>query len=254
MTLTHEGIHRVSIACEPVYNIDALVSRFAQEKQLIFPRIAEVPFGLLHLAVRSSATPWKMAVLELSSGSMVFDTLYHPVKRANDEGYEEHELGEWISPCFCKVKDSFPLRCEFQFNLWYEAGLRLFLSVSSGNLVQFWVYFDGQIYRPPFGNIFESSYQVCFGHNETALVKALDNRYSDSGKLSRILTMLSSSPWNADTFIQGDIAILNDLVRFDSTKAELPMLPPLNPHRIKECHVAANKDLADITGRIVTYV
>jgi hypothetical protein len=253
LTLTHEGVHRVTISTESVYNIDALIAKFALEKQMVFPRIAELPFGQLHLAVRTSHPPWKMAVLELSAGSMVFDTLYHPVKRESED-YPEAERGEWISPCFIKTKDSFPLRCVFQFKLWHEAGIKLFLSVSSQNLVQFWVYFDGQIYRPPFGNIFESSYQICMGHNELQITKALDPRIPDSLKISHIINILSGSPWNADTFLQEDVSVLNDLVRFDSTREELPMLLPLNPQRIKECRVAANRDLAEITAKIVTYV
>jgi hypothetical protein len=253
LTLTHEGVHRVTIQAESVYNIDALIAKFALEKQLVFPRIAELPFGQLHLAVRTSHPPWKMAILELSAGSMVFDTLYHPVKRESED-YPELERGEWISPCFIKLKDSFPLRCEFQFKLWHEAGIKLFLSVSSQNLVQFWVYFDGQIYRPPFGNIFESTYQICMGNNGTQITKALDPRIPDSLKLSHIINILSGSPWNADTFLAEDVQVLNDLVRFDSTKEELPMLSPLNPEKIKKCRVAANKDLAEITAKIVTYV
>jgi hypothetical protein len=256
LTLTHEGVHRVTIQTESVFNIDALIAKFALEKQLVFPRIAESPFGQLHLAVRTTNPPWKMAILELSAGSMVFDTLYHPVKRESED-YEDHpefKPEEWVSPCFIKFKDSFPLRCEFQFKLWHEAGIKLFLSVSSQNLVQFWAYFEGQIYRPPFGNIFESTYQICMGHNETQITKAFDPRIPDSVKLSHIINILSGSPWNADTFLEKDVSVLNDLVRFDSTREELPMLSPLKPERIKECQVAANKDLAEITAKIVTFV
>jgi hypothetical protein len=253
LTITHEGVHRVTIDTESVFNVDALIAKFALEKQLVFPRIAETPFGQLHLAIRTSNPPWKMAILELSGGSMIFDTLYHAVKREGED-YPQTERGEWISPCFTKVKNSFPLRCQFQFKLWHEAGIKLFLSVSSQNFVQFWAYFDGQIYRPPFGNIFDSSYQICTGHNEKEIIKALDLKLPDSLKISHIISVLSGSPWNADTFHYEDVSVLADLVRFDSTKEELPMLPPLYPERIKQCQVAANKDLAEITARIVTFI
>lgn len=250
--LTHEGVHRVTIGMDPVYSIDALIAKFAQEKQLIFPRIAQLPFGLLHLVVRTADPPWKMTVLELTEGALVFDTLYHAVRKAEDD---TGPAAEWVSPCFSKLKDSFPLRCAFEFARWAEAGLRLFLSVNHPHAqVQFWAYYDGQIYRPPFGNIFESTYVICLGHNEAQISKALAPANPDSLKLSLIIAALSSSPWNADTFIPSDVSVLNDLIRFDSSKTDLPMLPPLNPARIKECHVAANKNLADITAKIVTFI
>lgn len=249
LALTHEGIHRVTISAENVYNLDALIAKFAAEKQMVFPRIAELPFGMLHLATRSSSPPSKMAILELSAGTLVIDTLYHPVKREEEE---------WVSPCFIPAKNSFPLRCGFEFKHWYDAGLRLFLSVGglsgSAPTIQFWLYYDGQIYRPPFGNIFDASYQICMGHNEAALAQALSHGLSDWAKLSGILKVLSATPWNADTFHHSDVSVLDELVRFDSAKIDLPMLPPRNPARIKDCPVAANKELAEITAKIVTYV
>jgi hypothetical protein len=239
LMLTHEGIARVQITSEPVYNIDALIARFGSDKQLTFTRIADHPYGTIHLAIRTNS-PWRMPVLELTKGFMVLSTQYHPVK---------HEDKSWVSPCFAQENSSFPLRCRFEFEKWAEAGLKMFLALNT-RAFYLWVYYDGQIYRPPFGNVFDSC-QICLGHNEGLLNKALDSKQTDGLAFTKAIQLLSDSDWNSDVLPAKAKTVLPKLVRFDSENHDLPMLAPLEPHLIKHMPVAADKVFADVTAQII---
>jgi hypothetical protein len=238
--LTHEGIQRVQLTIEPVYTIDSLISKFGQEREVVLTRVADHPNGLLHLAVRTSERLWKMAILELTKGHMTLETWYNAYDR---------EGQQWVAPVFGQTDRTFSLRCKFEFGVWAQSGLRLFLG-TYGQQISLWVYYEGQIYRPPFGNIFDTC-QLCIGRNEGLLEKAFSYQQTDSAHFSKVIQLLSESPWNLDTFHPKDIDALVNNVRFDSTKTELSMLPPLKPELIKNCMVAANKDLAAITAQIV---
>jgi hypothetical protein len=246
LMLTHEGLFRANIQLENVYNIDKLLARFSQEKMLVVPRVSEHPFGLIHQAVWTGEPLRRMSILELTKGQMILATKYRSVSKAV-------EGNTWVSPCFVTTNDSFDLRCAFDFSVWKEAGLQLFLGLNNNaRTLQFWVHYKGQIYRPPFGNIFEASCQLCLGHNEKAYLKIFSPKQLDSVSLSHAVGLLNDSPWNADTFnAQRDLSILNKLIRFDSNKQELPMLPPLDPDSISKCSVAANQVLAQITNTVL---
>jgi hypothetical protein len=157
----------------------------------------------------------------------------------------------WVSPTFLKAgENGFPLRCLFDFGIWAKAGLRMFMGLNiAGHGVYLWVLYDQgtpQIYRPPFGNIFEASCQVCLGHNEAQLRDAFFPGPM-TGMTVKMIELLASSNWNHDTFRSSDIAVLKELVRFDATKPDLPMLPPTDPSLITKCSIASNKELADMT-------
>lgn len=246
LMLTHEGLARVTIVQEPIYQIDQLISRFGSEKLVTVARVADHPHGTIHLAVRTGQPIWKMAVLELTAGSMVLSTEYKVIT----EGELETEQ-TWVSPVFGKDDTSFPLRCKFEFAIWARANLRMFLGAASNSTLNLWVYYEGQIYRPPFGNIFDTC-QLCVGHNEGLLSKAFSYTQTYSETFNKAIQLMSDSPWNIDTFHHEELAYLQTLVRFDSNQKELPMLDPISPELIKKCKVAANKDLAEITAAIVT--
>lgn len=238
--LTEEGLSRVIITAEQIYSIDALIAKLGQEKQLIFTRLADHPNGIMHMLIRTSERPRRMPVLELTQGYMVLSTQYHAVITGE---------GEWVSPCFIKNNNSFLLRCKFEFSRWSQCGLRMFLALQDRSFY-LWVYFDGQIYRPPFGNVFDSC-QLCLGHNEGLLAKAFDYQQTHSATFSKGLQLLSDSEWNQDVFPSQAKEPLDSLVRFDAGSADLPMLEPLTPSLIKNMPVAANKDFAEITAQIV---
>src|SRR6267142_520863 len=152
LILTHEGLSKVSLSFEQVQNIDTLLSRFTAEKLVLIPRVATHPFGYQHAANWTSVSPKSWAVLELTQGKIVLSTLYASVSG---------EDGEWAYPCFAPSENSFPLRCLFDFQVWHQAGLRMFLALNMPQAAaHFWVYYEGQIYKPPFGNIFESTSQL----------------------------------------------------------------------------------------------
>jgi hypothetical protein len=150
------------------------------------------------------------------------------------------------------TEESFPLRCLFDFGVWHRAGLRLFLALNfAQGSVFMWVYFDGQIYRPPFGNIFENTSQICLGANKDVHQEIFHPGQTSDLSLAKTMQLLNNSTWNHDTFQAKYIGLLKTLVRFDSESQELPMLPPLDPPLIKKATVVTNKDLADITTNII---
>lgn len=233
---------------ESVYSIDKLLARFSTEKLLVIPRISDHPNGILHAAVWSSEPMRRMIVLELTRGEMVLATKYQTIT-VNDE--------TWVSPCFVHTEKSFDLRCAFQFPVWKEAELSLFLGLNPiAHTLQLWVHYGGQIYRPPLGNIFDGSCQICLGHNEKVYNKIFHTpRQPENVSLNHALGLLNDSMWNGDTFNAGrDLPVLNKLIRFDSSKQDLPMLPVLQPELISKCAVAANRDLAQITNLILKNV
>jgi hypothetical protein len=248
LILSHEGIYRATINLDSVHSIDALLSRFTADKLVVLGHCAEHSHGIVHEVAWGGHNAWggsnnRMAVLELTKGSMVLTTLYHEVK--GDEI-------SWVSPSFGLTTGSFPLRCAFEFKVWADAGLRLFLGLNPyARTLQFWVYFGGQIYRPPFGNIFDGTCQLCLGKNDPLTQNIFRTKQPDTTSLSYALQLLSDSTWNSDTFHSEDMKPLAHLVRFDSSLQELPMLPPRNPELIKKCAVAANKDLVAITQGIL---
>lgn len=248
LLLTHEGIFRTTIQVESVYNIDKLLAKFTLEKMLVLTQVAEHSFGLLHEVIWTSDPPRRMCVLEITQGQLVLQTHYRHVTVGDQT---------WVSPCFLVGENSFQLRCVWQFNLWREAGLQLFLGLNPlARTVQFWVHYQGQIYRPPLGNIFEATCQLCLGHNDKAYAKMFPGvgKQPDNISLNHAIALLGDSYWNADTFNgPRDLPVLAQLIRFDSTKQDLPMLPPINVELITKCSVAANKDLAQITNRILQY-
>lgn len=243
LILTHEGVSRVELSINPVYNLDALIGRFAVEKLLVLPHVSDSVYGPVHLAAWTSSPTRQMIVQELSGSNLVFQTKYEAVKTAQES---------WVSPVFLKTESGFDLTCRFEPALWTQSGLRLFVSQSfPARFFQMWVYYEGQIYRPPFGNIFDGTCQLCLGHNETAIAKLYDPKLSHQQTLLDLIGLLNVSVWNGDTFHSEDILVLKKLVRFDSEQEHLPMLPPLSPELIKKCKVAANKELADITAQII---
>jgi hypothetical protein len=181
----------------------------------------------------------------LTKGQMVLSTEYLAFAKSEDNI-------AWVYPSFLHTEESFPLRCLFDFGVWHAAGLRLFLALNFTQAsVFFWVYFDGQIYRPPFGNIFENTSQVCLGPNKEQHFSIFTAGQPGNVSLVKTVQLLNDSTWNHDTFHSKYSAILKSLVRFDSEKPELPMLPPLDPPLIKKSTVVTNKELADITSHIV---
>lgn len=244
LILTHEGIFRAVVSLEQVYNIDTLLARFVTEKLTVLRDVAEHPYGLQHLAIWGARN--RMAVLELTKGAMTLATDYREVKDAvTDES--------WVSPCFRHEAGSFQLRCAFDFGVWASAGLRLFLGLNSqARTLQLWLYYDGQIYRPPLGNIFDATCQICLGRNESFHKDIFRTRQPDSAALSNAVGLLSNSTWNADTFHSGDLPAIAQTIRFDSSKQELPMLAPRALEMLKQCSVAANKDLAAVTQSLIS--
>lgn len=245
--LTHEGIQKVSFSIEDVQSIDNLLQKFSQERLQVIRNVADHPFGTLHEAVWSSQPPRYMSVLELTHGEIILDTLYKGQAIKDDV---------WVSPCFIAGEGTFNLRCAFQFKVWNDAGLKLFLGLSSTRRqLFFWVYYSGQIYHVPFGNIFEGSEAICLGHNDKMHREIFHTLgQTNSMSLTRALALLSDSTWNSDTFHSRNIPILAALVRFDSNHSELPMLPPLQPDIIKKSAVATSKELVEVTARIIQTV
>lgn len=241
--LTHEGLHRITIDIEPVQPIDLLLAKFNHEQLFVLKNVNDHPFGFQHEAIWSSSPPRRMTVLELTKGLIVFNTTYAAINKKEEA---------WVYPSFSSGEGSFTLRCAFDFNIWAKAGLRLFLGLSHYQSAAFlWVYYVGQIYRPPFGNIFDTC-QICLGHNEKQN-KEIFNSYQQPNSVSliKMIQLLSDSVWNHDTFRSSDLTVLQSLVRFDSGKSELPMLPPLTPELITKCQVASNKELSMVTKQLV---
>jgi hypothetical protein len=231
---------------ESVYSIDKLLNKFSIEKTMVIPRVSEHPYGIIHQVAWTGESLRRMSVLELTKGQMILATKYRTVTVGEET---------WVSPCFVLTDKAFDLRCAFQFSVWREAGLQLFLGLNNtARTLQLWVHYGGQIYRPPLGNIFEASCQLCLGHNDKSYHKIFNTLgQPDSVSLSHAITLLNDSLWNADTFKPDrDLPILNQLIRFDSSKHDLPMLPPLEVSMIAKAAVAANRDLAQITNAILT--
>lgn len=245
LALTHEGLHRITIAIEPIQSIDHLLAKFSQDKMFLCSQTADHPYGIQHEVIWTSDSPRYMAVLELTRGIMVLNTQYVTVTS------EDETVAPWVSPCFTKTTGSFPLRCGFDFEVWTNAGLRMFLGLTNGK-VQIWVFYAGQIYKPPFGNVFETSCDICLGHNNAAYAGIFQiPGQAHSTSFSKALQLLSDSIWNYDAFRAADAAPLKQLVRFNAGDPSLGMLPPTDPALIKKCSVAANKVLVDITAAII---
>lgn len=246
LVLNHEGLHKVTTVIEPVQSIDHLLAKFSSEKMVIAKNIAEHPFGMIHEAIWTSEPVRFITVLELTRGAMVLDTQY--------KGYTKGDLS-WVSPCFHKAEGSFNLRCAFDFEKWYQAGLRLFLALNHNQMVvNFWVFFQGQTYHIPFGNIFEGTEAICLGHNQKQHTEIFSVSKNRSEALSKTMLLLSGSTWNHDTFnVSRNVPILASLVRFNSDpeRIDLPMMDPVDPVLIKKSSVATSKELLQITAKLI---
>jgi hypothetical protein len=248
LVLNHEGLHKVSLNIEAIQSIDHLLAKFTTEKLILARDIAEHSFGMIHQAIWTSEPARYMTVLELNKGSMILDTQY--------KGHTSTEPDSgWVSPCFVKGEGTFALRCAFEFEKWAAVGLRMFLALNhSQHCINFWVYYSGQVYHVPFGNLFEGTEQICLGHNAKLHSEIFHDVQSRSTSLTKAMHLLSISTWNSDTFNgPRNIPILRDLVRFDSNpdKTDLPMMEPINPEQIKKSPVVTVKDLITITGKII---
>jgi hypothetical protein len=247
LILTHEGLHKVSTVIEAVQSMDHLLAKFSSEKLVVAKNISEHPFGMIHEAIWTGEPQRFMTILELTKGSMVLDTQYR--------GHTNSKEESWVSPCFGKSEGSFSLRCAFEFEKWTQAGLKLFLALNFQQaVVYFWVYYQGQIYHVPFGNIFEGTEQICLGHNAKQHTDIFHVPQSRATALSKAIMLLSASVWNHDTFHAArNLPILTSLVRFNSDpdKLDLPMMDPLDPVLIKKSVVATSRDLVLITTKIV---
>lgn len=249
LILNHEGLHKVTCSIDPVQSMDHLLAKFSSEKLILAKNISEHPFGILHEAIWTSEPMRTMSILELTRGIMVLETQY--------KGYtsKEPELN-WVSPCFVKTEGSFPLRCGFEFEKWTQAGLRMFLALNhSTHQAHFWVYYQGQIYHLPFGNIFEGTEQICLGHNirQHSDIFAIPEQ-TRSSSFAKLMMLLSASVWNHDAFNSSRcIGILSSLVRFNSAsdQTDLPMMPPKDPDLIKKSVVASSRELVQITTKII---
>jgi hypothetical protein len=254
LMLTHEGLSRVTIVSESVQSIDQILAKFASDKHLFIYGAGENPFGLVHVSGWTGNSHRTWAILELSKGQMMFSTQYGERKGNDPDGKEV----TWISPTFFKDSSGggFPLRCLFDFSVWAKDGLRMFLGLNTTNRgVYLWVLYTpvGQIYRPPFGNIFESSCQICLGHNTEQLNDIFFPRQPHSTSTAKAVQALGASTWNHDTFRAADATPLSGLVRFNPAKPDLPMLPPTDPALITKCSIASNKDLVDITHALLAH-
>jgi hypothetical protein len=250
LILNHEGLHKVTMTIEPIQQFDHILATFSQEKLLLSTNIADHPYGMIHQAIWTSEPTRYMTILELTRGTMVLDTQYQGHSRLTPT--EEH----WVSPTFNKLEHSFPLRCAFEFSKWCAAGLRMFLALAhSTSHVHSWVYYEGQIYHLPFGNIFEGTEQICLGQNTKPHAEIFRNLHSKAVGLTKAMELLSASVWNHDTFNAArSTPILNSLVRFNSDSSngvELAMMDPLDPAIIKKSAVATSKDLVQITQRLI---
>jgi hypothetical protein len=250
LVLNHEGLHKVTMTIEPIQPFDQILATFGQEKLLISHNIADHPYGMIHQVLWTSEPTRYMTILELTRGTMVLDTQYqgHSVTTPVEQN--------WVSPCFLKFENSFPLRCAFEFSKWCAAGLRMFLALAHSTAhIHLWVYYDGQIYHLPFGNIFEGTEQICLGQNTKPHADIFRPNHSKALGLTKAMELLSASVWNHDTFnAPRSTPILNSLVRFNSDSSsgvELAMMDPLDPAIIKKSVVATSKDLVQITQRLI---
>lgn len=246
LILTHEGLSRVQFSYDAVQSMDNILSKFTAERFYLAAMVADSPYGYQHHAAFVTTPPRAWQILELTRGTMVLNTAYDSLK--NKDGQS------WVYPTFGKGEKGFTLRCLFDFEIWAKAGLRLFLGLNPATTsAHLWVYYNGQIYRPPFGNIFESTAQICLGPNKeqyNSIFKS--DGQTDSVSLAKTMQLLNDSMWNADTFNSStNLPILKSLVRFDADSQELPMLPPLEPALITKANVITHKDLAIITTNLI---
>jgi hypothetical protein len=247
LVLNHEGLHKVTMSIDAVQSMDNLLARFGSEKLIVAKNLADHPWGMVHEAIWTSEPARFMTVLELTKGTMVLDTQYRGHTSKSPEQ-------AWVSPCFVKAEGSFALRCAFDFGVWAGAGLRMFLALAHGqNVVYLWVYYLGQVYHVPFGNVFEGTEQVCLGQNTKGHHDIFLAPQSRTAALAKALNLLSISVWNHDTFQAGrNVPILASLVRFNSDpdRVDLPMMAPLEPDQIKKMPVATNRELVTVTAKL----
>lgn len=237
LIVNHEGLHRAYITLEPVSDFGNMVAKFSHHKMLVARNLGYHPYGILHLGIHSRDGA-SILILEANKGMMGLQTQYHLV--------QTEKYGEWISPCFVssnQTANPFELRCEFDFQIWAQSGLKMFFAINSmEGLVQLWAGWERQNYRAPFGNIFETG-SIC-----TGISKYEDFFTIPMAGLDKLLTHLSASVWNADAFDSRWIVPISQLVRFDAKS--LKMLPPLRPESIVKLGVMAHANISDLTKLI----
>ena len=174
LILTHEGLARVQFSYDAVQSMDNILSKFTAERFYLASRVAELPYGYQHHAAFVTTPPRSWQILELIRGTMVLNTAY-TAHKSKDKGGPS-----WVYPTFGKSEEGFTLRCLFDFELWTSAGLRLFLGLNPATTsAHLWVYYNGQIYRPPFGNIFRVHRPALSGSEQGTVQLHLQDRWTN---------------------------------------------------------------------------
>lgn len=235
LVVNHEGIHRCSLQIDQLTDFDQFIAKFNSHRVIVLKNLAAHPCGQIHVAVHTRED-LPIVILEANKGKLGLQTTYAQVK--GDVAGES-----WISPVFeLGHPHSFDLRCEFDFEIWAKAGFKMFFALNRYDYaLQIWTWWQGQNYRVPFGNVYDTG-AVCVGIN----VEKLFQDIPPLAGLDEALLYLGSSNWNGDAFSPSWIKPISQLVRFDSKS--LKMLPPLNPELITKLGVMAHPMLADVTG------
>lgn len=232
LVVNHEGLHRCYLSIEQVADFNQLIAKFSQHKILLVKYLSMHPNGPVHLGIHTKvASP--ILILEALQGKMALSTQYQLIKRKEEE---------WLSPCFILAENSFELRCEFDFELWAAAGLRIFFAINClEHALQCWSWYKGQVYRAPFANVFETG-SICVGGGREQHQDYFDVPFSG---LDKLMAHLSASVWNQDAFSSGWIEPISRLIRFDPKT--LKMLEPVDPAYLAKLPVMGHQTIAEVT-------